>query len=114
MKDEYLPLAQQAVARGDIAAVEAILADELAAGDAESREFLGTALTILSPERRIEAIRLLEAAAAAGRGLAAHNLAVLYRTGAAPDLELSDRYFQMALDLGFEQTVASDPLWWKR
>ena len=64
-----------------------------------------------------QAERWLRSAADAGHGGAAHNLAVLYSggwPGREPDKTRASAYFQIAVDSGFEASVASDPLWWKR
>ena len=60
---------------------------------------------------------LLLAAAKAGSGNAAHNLGTLYATGGegvSSDLEKSRLWYQKSLDSGYEETVSSDPEWFKR
>jgi TPR repeat protein len=57
---------------------------------------------------------LLLAAAHAGNGHAAHNLAVLYLTGCegvAVDREKARAWIERARGSGFEASVSSDPDW---
>lgn len=64
----------------------------------------------------LEAEALYLEAAKNGSGHAAHNLGVLYATGApgvVPDSEKSQYWLNFALESGFEETVASDPEWFK-
>jgi len=60
---------------------------------------------------------LLLEAAEAGNGHAAHNLGTLYATG-GPGIEAdsakSRYWYEKALATGFEETVASDPTWFRR
>ncbi len=65
----------------------------------------------------VKAESLLLAAAEAGNGHAAHNLATLYAAGGpgvCSDFEKSTFWYQRAVDSGFEATVSSDPEWFKR
>lgn len=61
--------------------------------------------------------QLLLSLAQLGDGRAAHNLGVLYITGApgvVPDHERAQYWLGKAYDSGFEAKVASDPLWFKK
>ena len=65
----------------------------------------------------VKAEELLIEAAAAGSGHAAHNLGTLYATGGSgieKDIIKSNKYYEQALESGFEETVASDPLWFRK
>ena len=80
-------------------------------GSVEAMTMLGTLLYLgagVEPDGRRAAAMLL-AAAAGGSGLAAHNLATMYGTGApglSPQPHLCGRYYRMARDLG--ATFADD------
>jgi TPR repeat protein len=60
---------------------------------------------------------LLLQAAKSGSGSAAHNLGSLYASGGPgvkKDKEKSRKYFEQALASGFEETVSSDPVWFRK
>lgn len=65
----------------------------------------------------LEAEKLLLKAAKAGSGHAAHNLGTLY-AGGAPGIEANKekslKYYEQALKSGFEETVATDPIWFRK
>lgn len=74
-------------------------------GDADAQSMLGVLyqIGIGVPGDGEKAVALLRSAAEKGIGLAAHNLATLYATGAPgiePDSELSRHYLRMAKRLG--------------
>jgi len=59
---------------------------------------------------------LLLQAAEAGSGSASHNLGTLYAVGGPgvkQDAAKSQYWYERALAFGFEQTVASDPTWFR-
>ncbi len=63
-----------------------------------------------------KAEQLLVEAAAAGDGYAAHNFGTLYAKGGPgvnADSAKSRRYYEQALASGFEESVASDPTWFR-
>lgn len=99
--------------REDVAEVERLLLSHANAGEVDAEELLGSALMLFAPKRREDAIRFLEHASNAGSGQAAHNLGTLYGL-CSPDREKALACYQRAYDLGFEQKVSSDPLWWRR
>lgn len=60
---------------------------------------------------------LLPKAAEMGSGHAAHELGVLYITGAegvAPDHEKIQYWLEKSLESGFEGTIATDPEWFRK
>ena len=60
---------------------------------------------------------LLIKAAKSGSGSAAHNLGSLYAAGGPgvkKDIQKSRKYFEQALASGFEETISSDPVWFRR
>ena len=64
-----------------------------------------------------KAEKLLIEAAEAGSGHAAHNLGTLYATGGPginADPIKSQKYYEQALASGFEESVASDPTWFRK
>jgi len=99
------------------AAIDALLPIS-EAGNAEAQALLG-AIYFIGPGVYApkEALKWLKQAAEAGDGCAAHNLGTLFLT-CEPEIprnpEESQRWYQLAYDLGFEETVASDPQWFKR
>jgi hypothetical protein len=102
--------------RGDVTAVRVLVERAAVAGDIRAQRLLGTALAF-EPNGYLEGLRLLRAAADAGDGHAAHNLAVALRMGAPhvpPRPEEANSYFEIAVASGFEQSVATDPTWWRR
>ncbi len=110
--------ARDAIDKFDVLGAEAVLLKvrvELQVlveeGDMEACEVLGTYLSLLGADHVEEAIRLLSLAADSGRGAAAHNLGSLYF---AIDKKLSKKAYKRAYELGAEEEVSSDPLWWKR
>jgi TPR repeat protein len=58
---------------------------------------------------------LLLEAAKTGNGLAAHNLGTLYVVGGPgiADRAKSQYWFEVALESGFEKTIATDPTWFR-
>ncbi|MCG8014899.1 MAG: hypothetical protein JAY97_01695 [Candidatus Thiodiazotropha sp. 'RUGA'] len=65
----------------------------------------------------IEAERLFLQAANMGSGHAAHELGVLYITGGSgviQDSTKSQYWLEKSLDSGFEETVATDPTWFRK
>ena len=65
----------------------------------------------------VEAEKLYIKAAEQGSGHAAHELGVLYITGGKdlePDHARSQYWLEKSLDSGFEETIASDPEWFKK
>jgi len=75
------------------------------------------AMGILLSGEGERAEQLLLSLAQAGHGRAAHNLGVLYITGApgvARDVERAQYWLGKAYDSGFEAKVASDPLWFRK
>lgn len=61
--------------------------------------------------------KLLLEAARAGSGHAAHNLGTLYATGGPgvdADPVKSRRFYVQALDSGFEESIATDPEWFRK
>ena len=65
----------------------------------------------------LSAEELLLKAAEAGIGHAAHNLGTLYAIGGPgveADLAKSRYWYEKALASGFEETVASNPTWFKK
>ena len=64
-----------------------------------------------------EAERLYLIAANQGSGHAAHNLGVLYITGAPNvniDKEKALHWLNYSLESGFEETISTDPEWFKK
>ncbi len=56
-------------------------------------------------------------AAELGSGHAAHELGVLYIVGGEdlePDHEKSQYWLEKSLESGFEETIATDPKWFRR
>ena len=61
--------------------------------------------------------KLLLKAAAAGSGHAAHELGALYITGdegVQPDREKSQYWLTKSLESGFEETIVTDPEWFRK
>jgi len=86
-------------------------------GDVEALTILGTWYTLPEMLDSEKAVKYLTAAASQGNGHAAHNLAALYLApppGIEVNHEQARQWYQVAHDSGFEATVSSDPLWWKR
>jgi hypothetical protein len=110
---KHIREAQEALMLEDVAEVERLLLCHANAGEIDCEELLGVALMLFAPERREDAIRFLQHASNAGSGLAAHNLGTLYGLS-SPDRDKALACYQRASDLGFEQKVSSDPLWWRR
>jgi hypothetical protein len=86
-ESRHIVEAREALGREDIEGVERLLRDHADAGEIDAEELPGSALMVLAPARREDAIRFLEHAASAGSGLAAHNLGTLYGLGPTPDRE---------------------------
>ncbi len=80
-------------------------------------DLVKTAMEEMDNGNYLEAEKLLLKAAKAGSGLAAHNLGTLY-AGGAPGVEANKesslKYFEQALRSGFEETVATDPTWFRK
>jgi TPR repeat protein len=107
--------AKRAFARGDVGRVRELLETSAIAGDRDAQASLGTILTLDGLDF-VEGVRWLMAAAEAGHGLAAHNLATALGTGGPgvpADLEQARRFMRLAVDRGFEATVSTDPSWWR-
>lgn len=82
-----------------------------------SEKEIDDAMDILLSGEGERAEKLLLSLAQAGHGRAAHNLGVLYITGApgvAPDSERAQFWLGKSYDSGFEASVASDPLWFRK
>ena len=108
--DDLLGRAQTALEAGDMVTVRQLLTPLAEAGDRKAQLLLGTALSLdPDPASLPDAERWLKVCAEAGDGHAAHNLGALYLRLDQP--ESARRYFQLAVDSGFEATVASDPNW---
>jgi len=108
--------ADEAFQRRDMSRVRELLSPLASKGDKEAQRVLGTFLTF-EPPTLSEGIRWLRSLADAGDGHAAHNLAnslFMGGPGINPDPEEATRYMQIAYDSGFEASVSSDPLWWKK
>ena len=108
--------AERACMRGDVTALRLLVEHAAVAGDIRAQCLLGTALAF-EPNGYLEGVRLLQAAADAGNGHAAHNLAVALRMGAPgvpPRHDEANSYFEIAVTSGFEERVATDPNWWRR
>jgi len=105
--DEFDVLGEEAV----LLKVRSELKSLVEEGDMEACEVLGTYLSVLRGDHVEEAVRLLSLAADSGRGAAAHNLGTLYFP---LDKSLSRKAYERAYELGTEQQICSDPLWWKR
>ena len=110
-RDEILADAVSAIERDDLVAAESLLGPLVAVADLHAMTILGTALS-LAEHRQADAVSILQAAANAGSGLAAHNLATLLRI--VGDTNGAYGYYALADALGFEAQVASDPRWWRR
>ena len=80
-------------------------------------DIVKTAMEEMDKGNFLEAEKLLLKAAEAGSGHAAHNLGTLYACG-APGIEINKnnslKYYEQALESGFEKTVATDPTWFKK
>jgi TPR repeat protein len=102
---DRLKAAQAAMDANQYAEAAAMLEPLCAAGNPDAQSMLGVLyqIGIGVPSDGKRAATLLKAAAESGVGLAAHNLATLYATGApgiTPDTQLSRRYNRMARALG--------------
>ena len=65
----------------------------------------------------LEAEQLFLKAAELGSGHAAHELGVLYIIGGEglePNYEKSQFWLEKSLALGFEETIATDPKWFRK
>src|SRR5687768_7259327 len=91
---------------------ESLLRPLVAWGDVDAASCLGTMLTLHDDmARHPEGVVLLERAAAAGNGLAAHNLATYFSVHGSPDR--AQELHEVAAATGiYEKT--SDPNWWRR
>jgi TPR repeat protein len=108
--------AQAAFEAGDMSRVQALLEPLAEKGDRAAQTALGTFLA-LRDTGMVEGVRWLRMAADAGDGHAAHNLATILLQGGlavAADKDVARHYFQVAHDSGFEASISSDPLWWRR
>lgn len=84
--------------------------------DREAQTALGTYLTADGASYP-EGLQWLRRAADSGHGRAAHNLATALVTGGPgvpPNRAEFSKYMEISYGSGFEATVSSDPLWWKR
>jgi hypothetical protein len=111
---EHIREAHAALIADDFGEVERLLLDRAIGGEIDAQALMGTAIMLLRPERRDDATSLLRRAMDAGSGSAAHNLGTLYLTGPHADRATAKACYRRAYDLGFEQTVSSDPLWWEK
>jgi len=104
--------ADDAFERGELDRVRQLLTPAAVGGDPEAQATLGTFLTLSRHARPFrEGVDWLRSAAAAGDGLAAHNLATILLSGGPgvpPDGELAMQYLKRARALGFEATVAPE------
>ncbi len=86
--------------------------------DAEARIYKGTVLTLGNDiDAYHDGVSLLRELADSGIGHAAHNLATALCSGVGAteqSREEFSHYMQIAVDSGFEKTISSDPLWWKK
>ena len=65
----------------------------------------------------VEAEKFFLKAAELGSGHAAHELGILYKTGDGgieTDHEKSQYWLEKSLASGFEETIASDPKWFRK
>jgi TPR repeat protein len=80
-------------------------------------DLVNTAIEKMDKGDFLEAEKLLIKAAKAGNGHAAHNLGTLY-AGGAPGIEVnrekSLKYYEQALESGFEEKVATNPTWFRK
>ena len=80
-------------------------------------DLVNTAVQEMDKGNFIEAEKLLLKAANGGSGHAAHNLGTLYATG-APGIEANKdkslKYYEQAVESGFEETVATNPTWFRK
>jgi hypothetical protein len=101
---------------GDRTTARAVL-DPLVAADDDEASITLAALLMTDAETAGEGLSLLRRTADGGSGHAAHNLAVALNAGLPnlpADPALAQRYFQQAVESGFEASVSSDPYWWAR
>jgi TPR repeat protein len=80
-------------------------------------DLVKTAMAEWEAGNLFKAEALLLKAAESGNGLASHNLGTLYAVGGPgvkADSAKSRYWFEKALESGFEQTVASDPTWFRK
>lgn len=102
---EQIQAAQAAMDADEYATAIALLEPLCEQGDPDAQSMLGVLyqIGIGVPGDGKKAVALLRSAAEKGVGLAAHNLATLYATGAPgiePDANLSRHYLRMAKALG--------------
>jgi TPR repeat protein len=104
--------AEDAFERGDLARVREILTPAAVAGDPGAQAILGTVLTLSTHARPFrEGVDWLRSAAAAGDGVAAHNLATILLAGGPgvpADGEQAMQYLEKARACGFEATVSPE------
>ena len=108
-------IAAAALKAGDLSEVRKLLEPLALKNDREAQTALGTYLTSTHAAFP-EGIDWLQPAADAGYGHAAHNLASWLANGGpgmAADPERARVYMEVACSSGFEETVASDALWWR-
>ncbi len=84
----------------------------------QTQELISKAqIELLENQNGLVAEELLLQAAELGSGHAAHELGVLYISGFG-DLKASPKqsrfWLEKSLERGFEQTIASDPEWFKK
>ena len=115
--DQIYQTALDAYEAGDFLRATGALEPLARAGDVKALTIMGTWYTLPEMLDSEKAVKYLTAAASRGNGHAAHNLATLY-VAPPPGIEVSHekarQWYQVAYDSGFEATVSSDPLWWKR
>jgi hypothetical protein len=108
----------KALSADDWATVKKLLEEVNEDWDTEARIYKGTVLTLSNEiDSYHKGVSLLRELADSGNGNAAHNLATALCSGVgATDQSREEfaHYMQVAFDSGFEETVSSDPMWWKK
>lgn len=108
----------KALSADDWARVKKLLEEVNKDWDTEARIFKGTVLTLSNDiDEYHDGVSLLRDLADNGIGHAAHNLAMALCSGVGATEQSREefaRYMQIAADSGFEETVSSDPMWWKK
>ena len=108
----------KALSADDWATAKKLLEEVNEDWDTEARIYKGTVLTLSNDiDSYNDGISLLRELADNGNGQAAHNLATALCTGVGvteQSREEFSHYMQIAVDSGFEETISSDPLWWKK
>lgn len=112
MDDHTRTEAQAAFAAEEYERAAALLKDWAERGDVEAQGFLGMVYFVRGLMN--EAIHWLTKAADLGDGLAAHNLGTLYLACDPRQPEEAKKWYQLAYELGVEEKISSDPLWFRR